>query len=452
MTSFFRRLGASAVFFLVLAQATPALAAEEIDVARDINSQGFYVDSGAAIRDADISRLVEHASFEGEFVYFAVLDDNPSGGATFFADGVADRIDDGLLVVLTPESVGYGGNTTYSVSEIESALDTADAAGGNDLEYLTTFIEALTGTPVGDPVGSGAGSATTVASSGTAEPQPATSSSGGGNGFLWFLVIVAAVGLFLWWMMRRSKKRQAQPPAMNDRIVQARAVVQKQIDDVANDVLDLAEEVQVADNPQASQYYELASATYAAVSDEFADAKDPQSIIDLSQRLDEAIWQLDAAEAILDGNPIPPKPVKERVVIEPEPKLTTPQPQRPSYPTYDRRPTRRSSYGGSGLFDILIGVGSVLASTRGRRGGGGLFGGGSGGGLFGNRSQTTQPRRSTPAKKGSSGGGIFGRMGRVNTGKSSKPPSSRSSGRSSSRSSRSSRPRSRVRGGRRRRG
>jgi hypothetical protein len=458
MYAVFGRLGAGAVVLslFVLALAAPALAADEATVARSVDSQGFYLDPGVSITESEASRLVEHASFEGDLVYLVVLGDNPSGGPTIFADDISARVGEGLVVVASPESVGFSGDTTYGDLEIEDAIDQANAVGGDDAEYLTAFIEALTGVPVGEPAGTGSGVTTTVASQQTSDEvtAPATEPSGGGSGFLLFIVIAGGLGLLFWWFLRRSRKKAAQVPApMSERIVQARAVVQRQLDDVANDVLDLAEEVRVADNPQADEYYERASATYAAASDAFPDAKDAQSIIDLSQQLDEAIWQLDAAEALLDGNPVPPKPVKERIVIEPEPTVTVPERQqrRPTYPSYERRPQRRSSYGGSGLFDILMGVGSVLASTR--RGGGGLFGGlggrssrSRGGGLFGRRQQPPrQPSRST---RSTPGGGMFGGVGRVDTDGSSSRSSRSSSKRSSSRSSRT---RSRVRGGRRRR-
>lgn len=423
---------------LVAAFAGAAAAADELTIARDVNDRGYYLDPGVSISSEEASRLVEHASFQGEFVYLVVLNDNPDGGPTLLAEDVSVRVGEGLVVVLTPEEVGYSGDTTYGDLEVEDALDFAGESGGDDAEYLTAFIEQLTGVPVGEPVGSG------VTTTATPETTAAPSSDGGGGGFLWFLIIVGGIGLFAWWMIRRSKAKaaaqaQAQPA---DRIVQARAVVQQQLDDVANDILDLSEEVQVADNPQADEYYQAAAATYDTATDQFETANDAQSIIDLSQRLDEAIWQLDAAEAILDGHPIPPKPIKERVVIEPEVEPGVPEPpaQRPSYPSYERRPGRRSSYSGPGLFDILMGVGSVLASTR-RSGGGGMFGR-SGGGMFGRRS--TPP----PPPTGRSGDGMFGGpMGRVDTGGSSRSSSS-SSKRSSSRSSR---PRSRIRGGRKRR-
>jgi len=122
--------------------------------------------------------------------------------------------------------------------------------------------------------------------------------------------------------------------------------------------------------------------------------------MEISNDLDVAIWQLDSAEAVLDGKPKPPRPEAKR--LDPLPRqtdqdrVTVPAPR----PDYQRRPSRRSSYLGPGMLEMLIGVaGQVLAgSGRGRKPrGGGL------GSMFG-RSPTRKP--SPPPQSGSSGGGV----------------------------------------------
>ena len=183
--------------------------------------------------------------------------------------------------------------------------------------------------------------------------------------------------------MRRGKKQTVNAAA--EQLAKARMTIQKQVDAIANDILDMEDEVRVANNDVVDEYYNLASETYRTLGDRLQKADTPQELLGISNDLDVAIWQLDSAEAVLDGKPIPQKP-EPRSLETAQPttsgdRVTIP-PQRTDY---QRRPGRRSSYMGSGMMDILIGVaGQVLAGGAGRRGGGGVSGGL--GGMFGRRS------------------------------------------------------------------
>ena len=352
--------------------AAPSLAADIDEVARVVFDDGYYVEQGSNASESRISELVGEARGQGSRLMLVALSEEPNGGATTFAGAVFDRLGiDGLVVVVAPDSVGFEGEgDIFTAAEVNAALDAALDAGGNDTTLFTNFVHSLPGLAV---VGTG-----TTAASGSG-------GGGGGGGFFLFLLIAAAVVLLVVWFVRRSKK--SRKPRDDSRIAQARHVVQKQLDAVANDILAMEDEVRVADNNRADDFYQTASQTYSAVIESFEDAHDPQPLIALSVRLDEAIWQLDAAEAILDGKPVPPKPEPPSPVI-----LDRPAPQsRAPAPGYGRRSTRRSSPIGPGMMDLLIGVaGSVLAGS-GRRSRG------SGGGLFGGRrtSRTTRSSRSS---------------------------------------------------------
>jgi hypothetical protein len=175
--------------------------------------------------------------------------------------------------------------------------------------------------------------------------------------------------------------------------------VQKQVDALANDVLDMEDEVRVANNPEVDGFYNDASDTYRTITERLQKAETPAQLLELSNDLDIAIWQLDCAEAALDGKPKPPRPEPKRLEPTPRPeskdRVTVPAPR----PDYQRRPSRRSSYLGPGMMEILIGVaGQVLAGggRRSRPRSGGL------GSMFGRSSSRKPP----PPPSRSSGGGV----------------------------------------------
>jgi hypothetical protein len=232
--------------------------------------------------------------------------------------------------------------------------------------------------------------------------------------------------------MRRGKNQSANAAA--EQMAKARGVVQKQVDAVANDILDLEDEVRVANNAEVDEFYSAASATYRTLTERLQKADTPEELVDLSNDLDIAIWQLDCAEALLDGKPKPPRP--ERKQFEPvrttDDRVTIPAPR----DDYQRRPGRRSSYMGPGLMEILIGVAGQVLAGGGRGRSGGL------GGSLGGMMRRRPARRDTPQARG--GGGVVPGPG---------SPVKRSS-RRTSRPSRSTRTRSgggRVRGGGKRR-
>ena len=406
-----------------LVAAAPARAAEADEVAADIADTGVHVEPGADVSPGRVGELVGTVRAEGEMISFVVLASEPVGEAVTFADAVYERSDQGVVLVVAPETVGWSGTTeVYTADEIDAALDVALDAG-SDIELLETFVSELTGQPVTD---GDAGAA----------------SSAGGTSWLWLLLIAggAAVLFFVW----RSRSRRNDDTPLDPRLDEARQVVQTQVDAVANDIIEMEAEVGASDNPEADAHYQAAAALYTEADDGFAAATTPQALVELSNQLDLAIWHLDAAEAILDGKPAPEEPAPRSL---PAPETTPPPadgepqdpaprpdyaspadvepggPPRPSYPDYDRRPQRRSSHLGPGLFDILGSLARTMVVGR----------------------AVSRSRRS---------GGIFSSAGTPRRSSSRRSSSGRSSGRSSSggarRSSRSGT--GRARGGGRRRG
>jgi len=370
-------LSLSALFAISLS-AGSALAAEVAEVAEAVANDGFYVEPGASITEDQAGDLVATMRNAGEGFSLVVLSVEPPAGATTFADNVQFALGRGIVLVIAPETLGYAGEgDVYNEAELESALDSAADVGGSDYDLAAEFVGQITGVPVGS----------------TANPVP---SEGGGNGFLWFVVIVGGIVGLLWWMSRRSKaKKQVDD---ENRLSQARLVIQEQLNDIANDVLAMEDEVRVADNSRASRFYEQATETYNEATEALPKTDTPQGLVDLSNKLDVAIWQLDSAEAILDDKPLPERPEPKRLeqpAPAPRPSTRPPAPSTvPGPSTYQRRTTRRSSSSGGTLMDLLILAGGSMMSRQRRS-----TRRGNSGGLFGRRSQPPAPRQP------SSGGG-----------------------------------------------
>ncbi len=431
----------SLVVAMVVAAGVPSAgAADSAEVADAIAETGVYVEPGASASAVRIGELVSALRSEGEDISMVVLAEEPVGGATTFADAVVRRMGSGLVLVVAPDTVGVSGTSEeFGDLEIADAVE-ASFAGETDLEVLELFTSQLLGVD--------------VAPATTAAPGAAASDSaeGGGSGFLWLLALVGGgLILFFWWRRRQGATKG---PRLHPDLAEAKEVVQGQINAVANDIIEMEDEVRQANNPEVDEFYEAAGSTYSDVTEAFPTANRPQALLDLSNELDEAIWQLDSAEALLDGKTPPERPEPKRLPA-PEPAPPDPRPEgsrlppRPTYdqPVYDRRPGRRSSYSGGGLMEILMGAAGAMMAARGR----------GGGGLVASRTTTrsgapARRRRVTPAEfpqvpgKTRSGGPIVpspSRSGRRRT--------SSTASRSSTRTRRGKVGRVRT-GGRRRRG
>jgi hypothetical protein len=413
--------------------AAPASAQTTIDAAVAVSEQGYYVDPGADISESRVSDLVTEARNAGYRLSIVVLEEEPSGGATTFAGAVFDAVGGpATIIVLTEDGfVGYETEGEFERSEVEAALDAADAAGGDDVTYLGNVVGSLLGAP--QPA-----------------PQPAPAQGGGGGGGLWVLVIIVAVIVGVAWLAMRRSKKAADARAAGD-IAGARKEIQAQLDSMANDILDLESSARLG-GAQAVEYFEAGADVYQQASEQFEKAQTLPQLEALSDQLDEAAWQLDAAQAIVEGDPIPPKPAKEiarcffdpthrgpmteavirtsagdkevRVCKEDAAKLAAGR--RPDPRMIDvggRRvpaPQAPRSHGGGGLggldlLSILVGGASqALPDLLGRRSGGGLLGGRRGGGMFGSGRSTSRrdggpipgpstPRSSAGAKRSRGG-------------------------------------------------
>ena len=80
---------------------------------------------------------------------------------------------------------------------------------------------------------------------------------------------------------------------------------------MANTILEISDKVSLSASREDNQYLEQASKTFTEASEGYEAATDLAKLEEISDRLDEARWQLDAAAALADGKPAPARPAKE---------------------------------------------------------------------------------------------------------------------------------------------
>ncbi len=271
----------------ILSLAAAAGAQTVSDVVSDLDD-GVYVADGLSVDEGAIHDAVDRARNAGFGLSVVLLDENPSSGATAFADSVLNQLGTGTVLVLSVSSEGMS-SSEIDQSVIEAALDSGFAAGGGDVGYVDAVVDSIIGT--------------SASSSG---------SSDGGSGLIVLLVIVGGLVVVVWWVIRRSNR--ASKERRGGLIDEARGEIKDQLDAMANTILEISDLVSASSSGEGNQYLEKAGATYSTALESYEDANDLRALEDLSDRLDQARWQLDAAAAISDGRQVPDKPKKERPV------------------------------------------------------------------------------------------------------------------------------------------
>ena len=351
--------------FTLLAAFT-LIAATPQEALPGLEENGYYIEQGSAASEQVVSDAVFEGRSDGGRLYIVVLAEEPGGGATTFSDSVLDLLGgDGYVVTVAPETVGFAGDgTVWSADEMNTAID-ASLGGGSDDEVVELFIGSLTGASVGGGEGD--------------------ISSGGGFPIVWVLVVgAAAVGVWVFFS-RRNRARRAE-----SRLREVKQLAQAKLDEVANDILEMEDEVAASENAEVREHYERASGMYSKAIEDNRRASTVVAMLDVSEELDLAIWELDCAEALLDGKPKPPKPER------PQPQAAAPPPPVPegrgtdappprvpgTVDQFDRRPQRQST-GSQEMMTMLLTMMAMGGMRGGRRGGFGGFGGPGGFGGFG---------------------------------------------------------------------
>lgn len=267
----------------LLAAALPAVAAEVSDVSDQLLLRGYYVESGAAASIDEMEQLV--ASYPA--VNFVALVGAADGGADSLAAELLVVVETGTVIVVTPTEAGVA-SSEYEDSALADALDAAsENPEASYAEYFGDFAEAL---PAIEPP--------------TPEVEPQT------GGFpAWAVVVVIVVGLISFAVWRGNRQRQERAATA---LEAARSEIRQQMDVVANQIVEMADDPRVAGNLAAMSHYRLASETFQAAESRLASATTVAQFEDLSDDLDRARWELEAAAALAGGKPVPPMPETEK--------------------------------------------------------------------------------------------------------------------------------------------
>ncbi len=339
------RLRPVAVAFAGMLALVLATAATPADVVDDVAVNGYHVDSRTSATDECVSGAVADARNSGANLYIVVLVEEPNGGATTFSGALLTQLDTvGTVFTVAPETVGFEDNEgRWSADELNAAVDESlTVASDNDV--VRTFVNTLTGL----------------------DSMCSNSSTEGKSGWAWMIVMVMIVGAVIFFIVRSVRQSASKGRS------ELRDKIQDQIDAIANDILDLEDEVRSSGNAEATRFFDDATRSFTTASDRLQAAETAQDIIDLGFDLDVTIWQLDSAEAILDGNEMPPKPEKPQPpppqtsrttgaastpVAKPrdiDPTIRTGTPIPTSLPEYTRRQNRSSSYSSQDLLQAVL--------------------------------------------------------------------------------------------------
>ncbi len=346
---------------LILLAAVLLLAATPAEVAPVVAAQGFFVESGTGADVARIGDAVAEARFAGGDLHVVVLAEEPAAGATVYAENVLDLLPraEGTVLVVAPETIGWASERDRYSRDVLDRATTAALDAGDDTDAVERFVAVLTDGSAG---GSGAGAG-----------------SGGGSPWVLIVVVLAVVGVVAYFAIRGARLQRRDAAR---RLAEARRAVGERIDALANDIIDLEDEITASGNEEAQARFQRATAVYGEAAERAAAAATPTALRALSARLDEAIWELDCAEAILDGRELPPRPTPPAVETATPPASGTAAAPVAAPTVAARRPGRRTESGTADLVNAIL-LGSLAMGGRRR----GLpFPGGFGGGRATGRS------------------------------------------------------------------
>lgn len=411
----------------VLSLAPVAAAQNADDIADVVDFAGYYVEDGA---DFDLNRLealVARADATDRNWYFVSLAEVADLGNDFFAEEVQEALpNSGTVIVVSPDGDGF-----YDVGIVSADYDDATISSGFD-----TAVDLL------PPDGNATDRLEAMFTGLNAEDAIESGGSDGGGSSLLVPVLVggALLGGGVMWSNRR-KKKQLETKDAGD-VAGARAEIKAQRDAVANYVIEQGDRIDASENAKAIEYYRAATATFAEVDDLLPRTDDLMGLAELNDRIDYARWQMEAAEALVEGRDVPPEPEPDKpsaCFFDPTHKPGTEvavvhtaagdkevnvcamdaeklrQGQKPTPRMIDvhgrRVPSARAprshgglGYGGIDIFDIVLGgLGSGIPRRSPRRGG---YPGRTGGGMFDWTVPTQQPRRAPRARPNP--GSVFG--------------------------------------------
>ena len=277
------------LFAVLVLFAVPALAADITSLSDQAALRHYAIESGAPVDVNAMEAMIAQLPRNPSFYFIALAQDDPQG-ADLVASDVLNVLGEGTVIVVSPTDLGAV-SSDYSDAQLSDALDVSLAVFDTSyVEGFKAFADALVQVD--------------------ASPEGSSSTSSGGVGGYVVLLLIAGLVVIVVIAVRRGKKSDEQ--IEQRRLTEARSEIQGQLDAVANRILELSDQVQVAGNDEATGYFRDASAVFDDVKNTFERAASLTDLEDISTRLDKARWQLEAADAVTEGRPVPPEPEERR--------------------------------------------------------------------------------------------------------------------------------------------
>ncbi|MFV1990862.1 MAG: hypothetical protein ACC652_09010 [Acidimicrobiales bacterium] len=350
---------------LLVLNAASALGATRSEIAQELDLRGYYLEPEA---EGNINELEQFAATNDDPpVYIVSLAADPINGADGLADELRLTVDrQGTILVISPTEIGASSDL-HDADSVNNAVDAAlDGLDESFLAGITAFAEAL-----GEP----------------------NTSSGGGSGWIIFALIAVAIVAGLIFFTRRGKKKQTG---------NARQGLEKELAELSNEILELSEQVSLANNDKATAHFRAGSAAFVELAKRIELATTAPEFVDIDFELDVAAWHMDAAEALINGSAVPTKPTVTPALIA-RPKIEPTKPgesaaaqsaasrgqstdeflsslgiPQDSGQRVQRRAATRQTNGGSAATQMMTGVLGALAmgglGRRSHRGGYGYSG------------------------------------------------------------------------------
>ncbi len=185
--------------------------------------------------------------------------------------------------------------STSTNARVEQALEySLDTPGAS---YFDEFDQITTGLAIG------------VTSSGeSVVDSGAPSTSFGISGWVLLVGFVVVVGGIALVNVRNDRRNDE---LVATRVQSAREEINGQMAVIANEILEFSDRIGVEAHPDAVEHFRSASETYDRADELLAAAATRDDLEDLSDELDIARWELSAAEAIVEGGTVPPRPSED---------------------------------------------------------------------------------------------------------------------------------------------
>ena len=265
------------VVFAILVVLAPQALAQQSEIVEALLDDGFYLEDRSEAEAEAVAAVLAEAGVSALYLVEVTDDLDP----LVLADDLQREIGSGTVMVVTPFEIGWASDR-YTDFEIEAALDRA--------------LSAFDRSPAGG-----------LESLASALSEQSSSPGGGGLGWLILVGLVAIIGGGIWLLVRRSRHERERAQA--GRLEEAKEELDGQIAVVSNYIVELSDRVAVAEDDEAESLYREAIELFSGMQEDLPQADELHEMELLSDRLDQARWQLESTEAKLDGKVPPPQPI-----------------------------------------------------------------------------------------------------------------------------------------------